>query len=78
MKCKACTAEIVFLPTLKSIHDGKRKYEPVNASSLSEEDLADLAKRLTVKFNYTRHISHFSDCPGAKSFRKPKNQMELL
>jgi len=78
MKCKACTQEIVFLPTGNLKLDGKMKYEPVNAGSLSADDLADLSKHLTVRFNHTRHISHFSNCPGAKSFRKPKNQMELL
>ena len=78
MKCKACSAEIVFLPTGREKPDGKPVHEPVNASSLSEEDLRLLAARKTVTFNWSRHISHFSNCPGAKHFRKPKNQMELL
>ena len=72
MKCKACKKEIVFLKTASN------KWEPVNASSLSDDDLVKLANHSQVLFDHTRHVSHFSDCPGAAEFRKPKNQMELL
>lgn len=55
MKCRACGKEIVFLKTATG------KIMPVNKETT---DAAD------EYFDKDRHISHFSDCPEAKTFRK--------
>jgi|GEM_PF-1948272 hypothetical protein len=54
-KCLACGKEIVFLDT------HLRKKIPINAETVEEGD---------IKFNYKKHVAHFSDCPGADKFRK--------
>lgn len=56
-KCKACGKEIVFLKTEAG------KVIPINAETADKDDYA---------FDKSRHISHFSDCPAAKTFRKEK------
>ena len=51
---------------------------PVNADSLTEGDIWDLANHVTVYFDFKRHKSHFSDCPGAANFRNRNNELRLL
>lgn len=62
-KCKACKKEIIFLSTKKG------KLIPVNYDSLSEDDKKKINEGTIIMFNYKKHISHFADCPFAKSFR---------
>lgn len=58
-----CGQEMVFLPTKKSSM-------PVNVESLSDGDVEALNRGDSVPFRYGEHISHFSDCPNAKGFRR--------
>lgn len=59
-----CQAEIVFLITKK----GKKM--PVDAESLSVDDVAALEAGEEVTFRYGDHISHYQTCPAAKTFSK--------
>ena len=63
--CRACKAEIAFVVTRKG------KHMPVDAGSLSAEDL-ELLSRVgeKVPFRYGDHISHFATCPQAGEFRR--------
>lgn len=61
--CKSCGKLIVFMPTLKG------KFMPVNLESVENED---------VYFDSKKHVSHFSDCPKADSFRKPVVKQSLI
>jgi hypothetical protein len=63
--CKACKKEIYFLQTKSG------KLIPVNADSISEDDKMLLDKGNVILFEPAKkHITHFSDCPDAKKFRK--------
>ena len=57
VKCRDCGKEIVFLTT------ERLKKVPVNTETVSEGE---------TRYIHGKHISHFSDCPGANKFRKPK------
>jgi len=63
-RCKKCNAEIYFLNTSNG------KLIPVDANSLNEVELYDLKNGLRRLYNHKRHISHFSTCKFAGSFRK--------
>lgn len=54
-KCKNCGKELVFLPTKTG------KVMPVNKESVETGDEI---------YIHGKHISHFSDCPGASGFRR--------
>lgn len=56
-KCSKCQREIIFLKTAKG------KNIPVNAETVEWGD---------TEYEHGKHISHFSDCPAAASFRKPE------
>jgi len=64
--CKACNKEIYFLQTKNG------KNIPVNAETLSEEEVKQIANGEKVIFDSKRHISHFADCPEANKFRRNK------
>lgn len=73
-KCDACPQIFVYLKSRKT-----NLYSvPTNIQTVSAEDLQLLKVReqthnrdIDVFFDKTKgHISHFSDCPAAKSFRK--------
>ena len=55
--CRSCGQYIVFLPTATG------KTMPVDAESVDEGD---------DEFDPKKHISHFSTCPEADKFRKPR------
>jgi hypothetical protein len=59
-KCRACEALIVWFKTA----NGKRM--PVNAETTKP---TDAEHQLDLK----RHVSHFSSCPQAATFRKPRS-----
>lgn len=63
MKCKHCGKSIVFMRTKSG------KSMPVNAETVSYGD------EFTKFYDSKIHISHFSDCPGAEKFRRPKGKM---
>ena len=54
--CKWCDQDIAFLITKK----GKKM--PVDAESLSEDDVAVLEQGESVDFRWGDHISHFGTC----------------
>jgi hypothetical protein len=56
-RCKSCGKEIIFLKT------DTGKLIPV------DYDLSDAADEY---FDGEKHTTHFSTCPDAKKFRKPK------
>lgn len=73
-KCDACPQIFVYLKSRKT-----NLYSvPTNIQTVSPEDLQLLKiraqtrdKDIDVYFDKTKgHISHFSDCPRAKEFRK--------
>jgi hypothetical protein len=57
VECRACGKLMVWLPTKA----GKRM--PVNAETVLPDD---------VLFDHEKHVSHFSDCPQAARFRRPR------
>jgi len=61
VKCRACGAYIIFLPTLKN------KTMPVNADTVKPGDLI---------FDRGKHHSHFDSCPKADQFRKQVKKIE--
>lgn len=67
MKCE-CGKEFYFL------HTSNGRSIPVNAESLSKEELEAVKRPAGHKvfFNYQKHITHFADCPSAARFRKEK------
>lgn len=60
--CRSCGADIVWFKTGKiNEKTGQEKMMPVNAETVEVgDDQLDLP----------RHVSHFSDCPHAKTWRK--------
>lgn len=56
--CRACGRPLKMLPTKTP-----GKFMPCNAETVDDGDTA---------YVHGKHISHFSDCPAAASFRKPK------
>jgi len=62
--CRSCGKRIVFLKT-----DSGKKI-PINYETLSNEDIENLEQGEEVLFDSTLHISHFSDCPQSKKWRK--------
>lgn len=62
--CRSCGAEIGWVVTSKG------KNMPVDAESLSDEDLEVLG-RVGEKLDYRHgeHISHFSTCPESKDWK---------
>jgi len=56
-ECRACGKEIIFLKTTKG------KLIPINKETVGMDDQF---------YDNERHVSHFSDCPEAKKFRRPK------
>ena len=71
MKCKSCNEELVFLKTPTG-------YMPVKVSNLPPGDITDILNHTTVNYDSTKHISHFSECPGAAQFRKKNNEPKLF
>ena len=63
--CRACGEDIAFVVT----RAGKKM--PVNADSLSEEDV-ELLRLVgqTVDYRHGEHESHFSTCIKADEFRR--------
>jgi len=55
-KCRACLRPLIFLKTVKG------NWMPCNAETVKEGEEIFLPAK--------GHISHFSDCPKAKEFRK--------
>lgn len=55
--CRACGRPMIYLPTKTG------KSMPVNAETVEATD---------TEYQHDKHISHFSDCPAAARFRKPK------
>ena len=55
--CRSCKKPIVWLTTKNG------RTMPVDEAGVSEGD---------VVFDATRHVSHFSTCPAADTFRKKK------
>jgi hypothetical protein len=66
--CKKCPQEIIFLRTRD------QRWDPVNVESLSDADKHELRNNYKVLFDPKRHVSHFSNCPGAPGFRKQKTE----
>lgn len=66
-KCNRCEQEIAFLKTASG------KTMPVDAESLSEEDVELINRGDQPEFRYNDHVSHFATCPAAAEFRRPKN-----
>ena len=65
--CRDCKKEIVFLPTKNG------KTMPTNWESLNSIDQRGYREKFVIEFNSkSGHVSHFSDCPAADKFRKPK------
>ena len=63
--CKACGAEIVFLPTQNG------KANPVNVDSLKPEERNFILAGGELMFIPKSHqMSHFATCPEAKKFRR--------
>jgi hypothetical protein len=56
-RCRACDARIIFLKTSAG------KNMPVDADTVRADDQV---------FDSARHVSHFSKCPKASEFRKPR------
>jgi hypothetical protein len=56
-KCKGCGVQIVFLKTATG------KTMPVDADSVEVGD---------EQFEHGRHVSHFSTCKQADTFRRPR------
>ena len=67
-KCKSCGANMAWVLTANG------RYMPVEYTSLSVEEKTELNLCQPVKFAYGRHISHFANCPNAKTFRKGKSE----
>lgn len=65
-KCRGCEKSIAFLKTSKG------SGMPVNAESLSEEDINYYLAGGEVLFDSKTMVSHFSDCPKSKEFRRVK------
>ena len=59
--CRACGRSMIYLPTAKG------KSMPVNAETVEAGDTI---------YTHGRHVSHFSDCPAAAKFRKPKEKTD--
>lgn len=60
-----CGTQIAFVLTRKG------KHMPVDADSLSEEDVELLNRPgQSVDYRHGDHVSHFTTCPKAKEFRK--------
>lgn len=66
MKSKKCSCgkTIYFLKTVTG------KTMPVTEDQLHEDELSALDNGIDVDFDRSRHISHFADCPDAKTFRR--------
>lgn len=64
-KCRACEAEIAFVKTKRG------RSMPVDAESLTEEDVEILGRvGDSVEYRHGEHVSHFSTCASASSFRR--------
>lgn len=63
-QCRSCDAEIGWVVTRK----GKRM--PVDAETLSAEDLELLGRGEKLDYRHGEHTSHFETCPDAQSFKK--------
>jgi len=66
--CDKCPQEFVWLRTREG------KWEPVNVESLSDSDKHELNSGYKIFFDPNRHVSHFSNCPYSKEFRKEKTE----
>lgn len=58
VRCRACNARIVFLQSPSST-----KKVPVDADTVEAHDEI---------YEHGRHVSHFSTCPRAGYFRRPR------
>lgn len=58
VRCRACNARIVFLQSPSSA-----KKVPVDADTVEPDDEI---------YEHGRHVSHFSTCPKADYFRRPR------
>jgi hypothetical protein len=56
-RCSSCRARIIFLPTKAG------KQMPIDADTVEPGD---------EEFLRHRHQSHFSNCPGATTHRRPR------
>ncbi len=66
-KCRECDAEISFVRTRRD------KQMPVNAESLTEEDVEVLSRvGGVVDYRHDDHESHFATCSDPDRFRKPR------
>lgn len=63
-RCKECGAEIYFLTTKKG------KKIPVDADSMTEEDVQDIKTGNKRLFRYGDHVAHFLTCTDPDKFRK--------
>jgi len=59
VKCRACGADIIFLPTRNA------KTNPTDAETVEPGDTL---------FDFNKHRSHFYTCPKASEFRKNTNK----
>jgi hypothetical protein len=67
-QCTECKANISFVRTAKD------KWMPVDAGSLSEEDLEDIHSDKIIYYRKD-HTSHFATCTNPKKFRRVKNEI---
>jgi hypothetical protein len=56
-RCRSCRARIIFMPTANG------KSMPCDADTVEPDD---------EELDLERHISHFSTCPDAGKFRRPR------
>jgi len=66
MKCRDCPTEIAWTKTRAG------KNMPVDADSLTEEDVETIRAGEELPYRHGEHVSHFETCPAAAKFRKPR------